>query len=308
MPQWTRTIDRESAAAAAVRPHKRAKWNRTEFWMLLPSMIVLALISIFPFFFMIYASLMDYSLSLDEPVFAGLDNWRRILTSETFWHSWGRTAVFGVSGLVLQLAVGVLVALLMYYIPKGRNLILTLWMLPLFVAPVVAGLLWKYLLDPTYGLYDWVLKQFGLNTQILGDVSTAMPAIILMDIWEWTPLITLIVLAGLQSVPTEPLEAAEVDGASGLQKIRYILLPMVRRMIVVSLLIRSMDILRYVDTITITTEGGPADSTKTIGYYLMQVAFRFQDMGTAAALGLTMLVVTIIMGNFFVKIMKKGED
>jgi ABC-type sugar transport systems, permease components len=275
--------------------------------MLLPSMIVLAIISIFPFIFMIYASFMDYSLSLDEPVFAGIDNWRRVFESDTFWQSWGRTAIFGVSGLVLQLVIGVVVALLLYHIPKGRNLIVTLWMLPLFVAPVVAGLLWKYLLDSTYGLYDWFLQQLGIHTQILGDVSTAMPAIILMDIWEWTPLITIIVLAGLQGVSQEPLEAAEVDGASGFQKIRYILLPMVRRMIVVALLIRSMDILRYVDTITIATEGGPADTTKTIGYYLMQVAFRFQDMGTAAALGLTMLVVTICMGNIFVKMMKKGE-
>jgi len=307
MPRISESMARPGEAAASVRPAKRARGNRTEFWMLLPSMIVLAIISIFPFIFMIYASFMDYSLSLDEPVFAGIDNWRRVFESDTFWQSWGRTAIFGVSGLVLQLVIGVVVALLLYHIPKGRNLIVTLWMLPLFVAPVVAGLLWKYLLDSTYGLYDWFLQQLGIHTQILGDVSTAMPAIILMDIWEWTPLITIIVLAGLQGVSQEPLEAAEVDGASGFQKIRYILLPMVRRMIVVALLIRSMDILRYVDTITIATEGGPADTTKTIGYYLMQVAFRFQDMGTAAALGLTMLVVTICMGNIFVKMMKKGE-
>ncbi|HEX7058055.1 MAG TPA: sugar ABC transporter permease, partial [Bacilli bacterium] len=134
-----------------------------------------------------------------------------------------------------------------------------------------------------------------------------MPAVIIMDIWEWTPLITIIVLAGLQTVPQEPLEAAEVDGAGGWQKIRFILLPMVRRMIVVALLIRSMDVLRYVDTITIATEGGPADTTKIIGYYLMQVAFRFQDIGSAAVLGLTMLLITILLGKFFLKAMN-GEE
>jgi multiple sugar transport system permease protein len=180
-------------------------------------------------------------------------------------------------------------------------------MLPLFVAPIVAGLLWRFLLDPTYGLYNWFLQLLGVNIQILGDPSYAMPAVIMMDVWEWTPLITIIVLAGLQSVSHEPLEAAEVDGASGWQKVRYILLPMVRRMIVVALLIRSMDILRYVDVITITTEGGPADATKTIGYYLMQVAFRFQDIGTAAALGLTMLVVSIMLGRFFIRVLRSEE-
>jgi len=292
---------------AADRPMKKAKRNRTEFWMLLPSMIVLAIISLFPFFFMIYASFMDYRLDMDKPRFAGLDNWKNIFTDSTYWDSWGRTVIYAGGGLIIQLALGIGLALLLYHIPKFRNLFATLLMLPLFVAPIVAGLLWRFLLDPTYGLYNWFLQLLGVNIQILGDPSYAMPAVIMMDVWEWTPLITIIVLAGLQSVSHEPLEAAEVDGASGWQKVRYILLPMVRRMIVVALLIRSMDILRYVDVITITTEGGPADATKTIGYYLMQVAFRFQDIGTAAALGLTMLVVSIMLGRFFIRVLRSEE-
>ncbi len=285
----------------------RTKRDRTEFWMLLPSMIVLAAISLFPFFFMIYASFMDYTLDMDKPRFAGFDNWTRIFTEPTFWESWGRTAVYAGGGLIAQLVLGIAMALLLYHVPRARNLLATLWMLPLFVAPIVAGLLWRFLLDPTYGLYNWLLQTMGVDIQILGDASYAMPAVILMDVWEWTPLITIIVLAGLQTVPQEPLEAAEVDGANGWQKIRYILLPMVRRMIVVALLIRSMDVLRYVDTITIATEGGPADATKIVGYYLMQVAFRFQDIGTAAALGLTMLFVTIMLGKFFLRVMKSEE-
>ncbi len=275
--------------------------------MLLPSMIVLAAVSLFPFFFMIYASFMDYALDMDKPRFAGFDNWKGVLTADTFWESWGRTAVYAGGGLIAQLALGIAVALLLYHIPKFRNLFSTLLMLPLFVAPIVTGLLWRFLLDPTYGLYNWFLQKLGMNVQILGDTAYAMPAVILMDVWEWTPLITIIVLAGLQTVPEEPLEAAEVDGANGWQKVRYILLPMVRRMIVVALLVRSMDILRYVDTITIATEGGPADATKIIGYYLMQVAFRFQDIGGAAALGLTMLIVSTLLGRFFIKVMRSEE-
>ena len=286
---------------------RRSSRDRTEFWMLLPSIVVLAAISIFPFFFMIYASFMDYSLDMDRPRFAGLRNWTETLTDAVFWQSWGRTLVYAGGGLVVQLALGCAIALLLYHIPKFRNLFSTLFMLPLFVAPIVTGLLWRFLLDPTYGLYNWVLHTFGLDIQPLGDPSWAMYAVILMDVWEWTPLITIIVLAGLQTVPEEPLEAADVDGANAWQKIRYILLPMVRRMIAVALLVRSMDILRYVDTIVITTEGGPADATKTIGYYLMQVAFRFQDIGGAAAVGLTMLLASILMGNFFIKILKNGE-
>lgn len=275
--------------------------------MLLPSIIVLAAITIFPFFFMIYASFMDYTLDMDKPRFAGFDNWTETFTDAVFWQSWGRTLIFAGGGLVAQLVLGCAIALLLYHIPKFRNLFSTLFMLPLFVAPIVTGLLWRFLLDPTYGLYNWLLQVIGLDIQVLGDPAYAMPAVILMDIWEWTPLITIIVLAGLQTVPEEPLEAADVDGANAWQKIRYIMLPMIRRMIVVALLIRSMDILRYVDTIIITTEGGPADATKTIGYYLMQVAFRFQDIGAAASVGLTMLLVSILMGRFFIKVLKSEE-
>jgi multiple sugar transport system permease protein len=281
---------------------------KTEHWMLLPSMILLAVISIFPFIYLVYASFMDFMLSIDHPTFNGIVNWKKVLFSETFWYSWGRTAIYAIVGLLIELVIGVGMALLIYELPKGKNLIITLWMLPLFVAPVVAGLLGRFLLNSTYGLYAWLLGLIGIDVQILGDVKTALPAVILMDVWEWTPLITLIVLAGLQSLPIEPLEAAEVDGAGYFQRLFYVIFPLLLRTIVVALLIRSMDILRFVDTIKITTEGGPADSTKVIGYYLMEVAFKFQDFGAAAALGLTMLFVTIFLGKSFVKLMAKGGD
>ncbi|WP_236631857.1 carbohydrate ABC transporter permease [Anoxybacillus sp. UARK-01] len=281
---------------------------KTEHWMLFPSLALLAIISIFPFIYSLYASFMDFMLSIDHPDFNGITNWKKILLNETFWYSWGRTALYGIAGLCIELVVGVGMALLIYELPKGRNVIITLWMLPLFVAPVVSGLLGRFLLNSTYGLYAWLLHHIGIDIEILGDVHTAMPAIILMDVWEWTPLITLIVLAGLQSLPAEPLEAAQVDGASYWQRLIYVILPLLLRTIIVALLVRSMDILRFVDTIKITTEGGPADSTKVIGYYLMEVAFKFQDFGAAAALGLTMLFVTIFLGKNFVKLIEKGGE
>lgn len=196
---------------------------------------------------------------------------------------------------------------MVYQIPEKRNMFLTLLMLPLFIAPVIAGLRGRFLLNSTYGLYAWFLQIAGIDTEILGTTATAMPAIILMDVWEWTPLILLIVMAGLQSIPDDPLEAAEIDGATYLQKLRYVILPLVSQTIFVAALIRSMDILRYVDAIKITTEGGPADSTKIIGFHLLEVAFRFQDFGKASALGLTMILITTLLGKVFVKLMGEGE-
>ncbi|OAS82603.1 carbohydrate ABC transporter permease [Metabacillus litoralis] len=284
------------------------KKYKTEHWMILPSIIILAIISIFPFLYLIYASFMDFMISSDQPTFNGITNWKKVLINDTFWASWGRTLIFAVVGLLLEVMIGVGIALAIYELPKGRNLVVTLWMIPIFVAPIVAGLLGRFLLNSTYGLYAWLLSLVGIDVQILGDVKTALAAVILMDVWEWTPLITMIVLAGLQSLPKEPLEAAQVDGANYMQRLIKVVFPLVSRTILVALLIRSMDILRFVDTIKITTEGGPADSTKVIGFYLMEVAFKFQDFGAAAALGLTMLFATIFLGKQFVNFMTKGDE
>ncbi|MCL6633671.1 MAG: sugar ABC transporter permease [Alicyclobacillus herbarius] len=275
--------------------------------MLAPSLILLAIISFIPLFYMIYASFMNYTVNPDQPTFYHWHNWATTFRDGAYWLSWVRTGTFAFSGLLIELILGTAIALAIYRLPIGQNVVTTLWMLPLFVAPVVTGLLGRFLLNSTYGLYAWILQFIGIHQEILGSTSTAMPALILMDTWEWTPLITIIVLAGLQSMPEEPLEAADVDGANYWAKLRYVILPLIARPMLVAVLIRSMDILRYVDTITITTEGGPADSTKTIGYYLVQIAFQFQDFGRAAAVGLTMLVITILIGKLFVRAFTRGE-
>lgn len=284
-----------------------ARLLSTENVMLTPAILVLAAVSIFPFLYLIYASVMNFALGMDDPTFAGLRNWIRLVKDPLVLQSWKVTAMYAISGLALEVLLGVGIALLLYATPWGRNVFVTLWMLPIFVAPVVAGLLGWFMLNSSYGLYAWVLQMLGVHTDIFGTVSTALPAVILIDVWEWTPLITLIVLSGLQSLPTEPLEAAEVDGATYFQKLRYVILPLSSRIIVVALLIRSMDIMRFIDTIFITTAGGPADSTKIIGLRLFDVAFRFMDIGYAAAIGLSMLFVTTLLGNAFVKVMYGRE-
>jgi multiple sugar transport system permease protein len=171
---------------------------------------------------------------------------------------------------------------------------------------VIVGLLGRFLTDSTYGLYAWVLDKVGLfNGDILGGTKSAFIAVTLMDVWEWTPLIALIVLAGLTSMPRQVLEAAEMDGATYWARLRDIVLPMISGVIVVALLIRSMDAIRYFDIITNTTNGGPADATKIVPIRLYETAFRFFDLGYAAAIGLSMLAVTIIMANLFMRVLKR---
>jgi multiple sugar transport system permease protein len=275
--------------------------------MLMPAIIALAALSIFPFIYIIYLSLTGAKLGSSELPFVALKNWIHLFNDPGVLHSWQVTLTFGVVGLVVEVGLGLGIALAFYSAPWGRNLFVTLFMLPIFVAPVVTGLLWRFMLNSSYGVYAWILQNLGMKLDVLGNIKTALPAVIAMDVWEWTPLITLIVLAGLQSLPIEPQESARVDGASSLQVFRYVTLPLLSRTLLVALLIRAMDILRYFDTIFITTAGGPADTTKIIGQRLYEIAFRFRDLGYAAAIGLSMLLVTILLGRAFVTLMYRRD-
>jgi multiple sugar transport system permease protein len=295
--------------AAIARPRGRRRPS-AEFWMLLPAVLVLAALSIYPFFYMIWMSLSSITLIGGiSTTFVGLQNWETLVTDPAVWSSWLTTLEYVGGTLIIEILLGIAVALAITELGAFRNLVLTLVILPMFMAPVVVGLLGLFLTNSTYGLYAYALHHLGLftNTEILGNTGTALPAVTLMDVWEWTPLIVMIVAAGVSALPKEPLEAASVDGASTLQRLRYVILPMLRPAILVALLIRSMDAIRYYDIIWVTTAGGPADATKIIPIRLYETAFRFFNLGYAAAIGLSMLVVTIILGKLFVGFMTRGD-
>jgi multiple sugar transport system permease protein len=274
--------------------------------MLVPVLALLAVLSLFPFLYIIWMSLNIVSLingiSFD---FAGLANWTRMFTDEVVGAAWARAALYFVATVGLEMILGVAIALLVHELVWGKNLVLSLILLPMFMAPVIVGLLGRFLTDSSYGLYAYVLRELGIfESDILGTASSALPAVILMDVWEWTPLIVLIVLAGLASVNQYVIEAAKVDGANYLERLRYIVAPSIAGVVIVALLVRSMDAIRYFDIITVTTNGGPGNTTKIIPIRLYETAFRFFDLGYAAAIGLGMLVFSILVANVFVRILE----
>ncbi|MCC6314420.1 MAG: sugar ABC transporter permease [Thermomicrobiales bacterium] len=277
--------------------------------MVLPTVLVLLAVSIYPFLYMIRMSFFEYSPLPQVPSkFVGLGNWVQMLQDQAIWASWLTTAWYFGAALTLQLVLGVAIALLIEHTPYFRDALATILLSPMFVAPVLVGLLWRFLLHDSYGVYTYFLHEIGLlnNVSILGDPRTAMPAVVLMDTWEWTPLVVIVVLSGLRALPHDVLEASVVDGSSYWQQVRYITLPMLRPVILVAALIRSMDLLRYIDHLMVTTAGGPADSTKIIGIRIFEEAFRFFRLGYASALGLAMIVVTIFLGRLFVNVL--GEE
>ncbi len=278
-----------------------------EIRMLLPALLLLAAISLFPFFYIIWMSFNEVELigGVDFE-WVGLENWKLLVTDPDVRSSWIVSGIYFITTVGLEMVLGIAVALLLHETIWGKNLALSVMLMPMFVAPVIVGLLGRFLVDSTYGLYAWFLNETGLITwEILGSKGSALMAVILMDVWEWTPLIVLIVLAGLSSMPQPVLEAAKVDGANYFQRLRHIVAPLVSGVVIVALLVRSMDAIRYYDIIAITTNGGPADATKVIPIRLYETAFRFQELGYASAIGLSMLAFSILVANLFMRILKQ---
>lgn len=275
--------------------------------MMLPALLLLASLSLFPFFFIIWMSFNEVSpiggLSFE---WVGIENWKNVFTEAAIRSSWMTSLIYFATALGLEMVLGTAIALLVHELVWGRNIVISLLIMPVFMAPVIVGLVSRFLVNPTFGLYDWLLDITGIfSGNILGSGTSALTAVILMDVWEWTPLITLIVLAGLSALPQEVMEAARVDGANYWQRLRHIVGPMISGVVVVALLIRSMDLIRYFDKILITTNGGPADATKIIAIRLYERAFRFFDLGYAAAIGLSMLVFSIIIAISFLQILRQ---
>jgi len=302
------TVGRRRGAAAKTASRASGERSGLRFQLLLmsPALLLLALLSLFPFVYLIVMSLSSVGLiggiDLD---FIGLDNWSRLFSDGSVGAAWLRSILYFVATVGLELLLGIGIALLVHELVWGRNLIVSLLLLPMFMAPVIVGLLGRFLTDSTYGLYAWLLRETGLyGGDIVGQSTSAFIAVTLMDVWQWTPLITLIVLAGLASLPKSVMEAAAVDGASWWARTRHIVLPMLAGVIIVALLIRSMDAIRYFDIIWNTTNGGPADATKIVPIRLYETAFRFFDLGYAAAIGLSMLAVTILVANIFLRVLK----
>ena len=310
MSAGTLTPRKQSGATAAGPGRKAPGGRRLTFagTLMAPGISLLALLSILPFIALVVMSFSRVRLLGGVRLeWAGLENWTRVLSDPDLWGSWGRTAVYLVLTLTLEMVLGLGIALALHRVMRGRGLLMSLVLLPMFVAPVIVGLLGRYLTDSTFGLYAWVLQQLGWEADILGSPTSAFAAVVLMDVWEWTPLITLIALAGLSSVNPSILEASALDGAGYWSTLWHIILPSISSILMVALLIRAMDAVRYYDIIYVTTNGGPADATKIIPIRLFENAFRFFDLGYAAAIGLMMLAVTIAIAKMFMGVLGSKE-
>ncbi|MCY1296441.1 L-arabinose transport system permease protein AraP [compost metagenome] len=204
--------------------------------------------------------------------------------------------------------LGLGLALLLDRFIRRLTFLKTVLMIPMMLPPIAVAITWKIIYEPQFGVLNEIMFRLGLPLQAwAGDVNLAMFSIIVADVWQWTPFIFLLMLAGLASLPVEPYEAAALDGASSWRQFWDLTLPFLKPVIAIALLLRVMDALRLFDLVFILTGGGPADRTKVLSLYIYQVAYRFADPGYAAAISLFVLFVTIVLSTWFMKRMRLAD-
>ncbi len=277
--------------------------KRYYFYLMLPAIIILAAISIYPFFWLIYMSLHKVDIGGAGDVWNNFKNWSRLARDSKFQDGWWLLIKYSAMCMLLEVGLGVLLAVILNN-SRFEKALVTIFLMPMMMAPVIAGLVWYYLYNGTFGWYHWLLQSAGIlgETSILGDTSTAMIGIVIVDVWQWTPLITLITLAGLKRVPRDQLEANMVDGAGPFRNFLQISLPNLYPFLLIAILLRFMDNFRFIDAVLVLTGGGPANSTKILPTYLFDVSFQFFKLGRGAAIALTLLIVTIILGLILVRL------
>jgi multiple sugar transport system permease protein len=299
----SRPVSVISAGPASVNPPASKRYY---FWLMAPAILVLAFISIYPFFWMIYMSLHDVDIGKIE--WNNFENFTRLAGDSRFLSGWLLLIQYSLLCLALQIAIGVFLAVSLNGSRYEKVLVTTLLM-PMMMAPLVAGMVWYFLYNGTFGWYHWLLQSVGIlgPKSILASSGTAMIGIVLVDVWQWTPLITLITLAGLKRVPQDQLEANMVDGASPFRNFASVTLPNLYPVLLIAIMLRFMDNFRFIDSILVLTGGGPGNATKILPVYLFEVSFKFFKLGRGAAIALILLVVTIILGMLLVRVFDRQQ-
>jgi multiple sugar transport system permease protein len=303
------TVPAPPFPAGVERMVNKEQPRRYLLYLLLPAVIVLAAITLYPFGWLIYMSLHEVVLAPNQPnIWRALHNFGDIFHSSEYQQGWLLLLRYTGICMVLEIGLGMLVAIILNR-SRFEKLLVTIFLLPMMVAPIVVGLLWNFLYSGTFGWYFWLLRSLHLLTSdtVLGSTSSALYALIAIDVWEWTPLIALIVLASLKRVPRDQLEASWVDGAGPWRSFFQVVLPSIRPLLLIAILLRFMDNVRLIDTFVATTGGGPANATEILPYYLYQRSFQFFDLGHGAAIALTLLLVTILFAKVMVSVFEETE-
>lgn len=270
----------------------------TPYLFLAPALTVLGLALLYPVGYMVYASFLNWNPSqhISQAEWVGFRNYAFLINDPSFRESLGVTLRFAAAVVSLEMVLGVGLALLLDRQLRGMTLLRTLFILPMMIAPIVVGLMWRYMYHPTVGPLNRLLTRLGLDpVPWLSDANWALVSIIIADIWQWTPFIFILALAALQSLPKSAMEAARIDGATGWQQIWHIKLPLMMPVLIVTCLLRLIDAFKVLEVVLVLTNGGPGLSTEILSLRIARTASEFRELGKAAAMSNLLLGVLMVL-------------
>jgi multiple sugar transport system permease protein len=275
--------------------HRGRNYARQYWPFLLPAGLVVFAVIVFPWIFTLYMSVHEWKVG-EDLTYVGLANYVALFTDERFGWAVLRTLYFTLLAVVFPVGLGIAAALAFHRKFPLRGLARTIFILPMMATPVAVALVWTMMFHPQLGVLNYLLTSMGLPpSQWVYDASTVIPTLVMVETWQWTPLVMLIVLGGLASLPTDPYEAAKLDGASGWDTFTKITLPLVWPHIIVALVIRTIDALKAFDLIFVISNGGPGTSSETINIFLYLQAFSFYNLGYASAVTVVFFVIILLV-------------
>ena len=285
------------------------RWLTSEhpFPWLFPATALMVVFGLFPLYKAVETSLYKKNAATRKLVFDPDFNWTKVLFDDRVWNALGNTLMYTGIALTFQLVLGMLIALLLDSDRKGYGLMRAMMTLPLVIPPSVTAMMFLLMLNGSFGVLAQGLIGLGLlppGYPILGNASTAMAGVLFAEIWQWTPFMVLIMLAGLRSLPKEPFEAAAIDGATPVQAFFKLTLPMMSKVIAIAVLIRGIDLMRAFDYVKVMTDSGPGTATETMTSYAGRIYFGNADFPYASTIALLTLIIVITVSSAFMKVFK----
>lgn len=271
------------------------KKERTLVLMLAPAIFTLILVTVFPLIYLFWTSLYKWEFGAGERLFILFGNYSKIAHDSRFWNSLVLTLWLIAMAVGLQVILGLIISERLHRPFKGKNIVRVLLLLPMVSPPVVVGVMWRMFLQPTSGIVSYLLGLVGIHNPWLANPKTALFAIAVVDTWQWTPFVILMFMAGLATIPDELLDAAMADGAGQLQVFRYIFLPLLKPVILLTVLLRVIEAIKIFPKIFIMTEGGPGTATEIINFYAFRTTFQYSRFGYGSALSFGIFILCILL-------------
>ncbi len=283
------------AVAAAQAKTKTSNYARIYWPFVVPAGLLVFAIIIAPWVFTLIMSVHEWKVG-EDPAFVGLENYIRLFNDSRFQWAILRTVYFTTLAVLFPMVLGIAAAVCFHKNFPFRGLARTIFILPMMATPVAVALVWTMMFHPQLGVLNYLLTSIGLPASEWSyNAVSVIPTLVLVETWQWTPLVMLIVLGGLASLPQDPYEAAKLDGASSWQMFRHITLPLVWPHIIVALVIRTIDALKAFDTIFVISNGGPGTASETLNIFLYQTAFAYYNMGYASAITVVFFILIMLV-------------